>query len=67
MIAGRTSKLHMSFGRIRCDQLSDKLDGVLSGLRQRGVLTEPMIRKGLAAAAHGPTDLARNWYSGRAR
>ena len=29
------------------DQLSDKLDGVLSGLRQRGVLTEPMIRDGL--------------------
>jgi signal recognition particle subunit SRP54 len=29
------------------DQLSDKLDGVLSGLRQRGVLTEPMIREGL--------------------
>ncbi|HET6765719.1 MAG TPA: signal recognition particle protein [Longimicrobiaceae bacterium] len=29
------------------DQLSDKLDGILSGLRQRGVLTEPMIREGL--------------------
>jgi signal recognition particle subunit SRP54 len=29
------------------DQLSDKLDGVLSGFRQRGVLTEPMIREGL--------------------
>ncbi|HEV7589028.1 MAG TPA: signal recognition particle receptor subunit alpha, partial [Longimicrobium sp.] len=29
------------------DQLSDKLEGVLSGLRQRGVLTEPMIREGL--------------------
>jgi signal recognition particle subunit SRP54 len=29
------------------DQLSDKLDTVLSGLRQRGVLTEPMIREGL--------------------
>jgi signal recognition particle subunit SRP54 len=29
------------------DQLSEKLDGVLSGLRQRGVLTEPMIREGL--------------------
>jgi signal recognition particle subunit SRP54 len=29
------------------DQISDKLDGVLSGLRQRGVLTEPMIREGL--------------------
>ncbi|MEX0911881.1 MAG: signal recognition particle protein, partial [Gemmatimonadota bacterium] len=29
------------------DQLSDKLDGVLSGFRQRGVLTEPMIRDGL--------------------
>lgn len=29
------------------DQLSDKLDSVLSGLRQRGVLTEPMIREGL--------------------
>lgn len=29
------------------DQLSEKLDGILSGLRQRGVLTEPMIREGL--------------------
>jgi signal recognition particle subunit SRP54 len=29
------------------DQLSEKLDGVLAGLRQRGVLTEPMIREGL--------------------
>ena len=29
------------------DQISDKLDSVLSGLRQRGVLTEPMIREGL--------------------
>jgi signal recognition particle subunit SRP54 len=29
------------------DQLSSKLDGVLSGFRQRGVLTEPMIREGL--------------------
>jgi signal recognition particle subunit SRP54 len=29
------------------DQLSDKLDGVLSAFRQRGVLTEPMIREGL--------------------
>ncbi len=29
------------------DQLSDKLDGVLGGFRQRGVLTEPMIREGL--------------------
>jgi signal recognition particle subunit SRP54 len=29
------------------DQLSDKLEGVLSGLRQRGVLSEPMIREGL--------------------
>src|SRR3954464_872229 len=29
------------------DQLSEKLEGVLSGLRQRGVLTEPMIREGL--------------------
>jgi signal recognition particle subunit SRP54 len=29
------------------DQLSDKLDSVLAGLRQRGVLTEPMIREGL--------------------
>ncbi|CAN5904540.1 signal recognition particle protein [soil metagenome] len=29
------------------DQLTDKLDGVLSGLRQRGVLTEPMVREGL--------------------
>jgi signal recognition particle subunit SRP54 len=29
------------------DQLSEKLDEVLSGLRQRGVLTEPMIREGL--------------------
>ncbi|MGI9183080.1 MAG: signal recognition particle protein [Longimicrobiaceae bacterium] len=28
------------------DQLTDKLDGVLSGLRQRGVLTEPMVREG---------------------
>lgn len=29
------------------DQLSEKLDGVLGGFRQRGVLTEPMIRDGL--------------------
>jgi signal recognition particle subunit SRP54 len=29
------------------DQLSEKLDGILSGLRQRGVLTEPMVREGL--------------------
>jgi signal recognition particle subunit SRP54 len=29
------------------DQLSEKLEGVFSGLRQRGVLTEPMIREGL--------------------
>ncbi len=29
------------------DQLSEKLDGVLGGFRQRGVLTEPMIREGL--------------------
>jgi signal recognition particle subunit SRP54 len=29
------------------DSLSEKLEGVLSGLRQRGVLTEPMIREGL--------------------
>ncbi|HVG43211.1 MAG TPA: signal recognition particle protein [Longimicrobium sp.] len=29
------------------DQLSEKLEGVLSGLRQRGVLTEPMLREGL--------------------
>ena len=29
------------------DQLSDKLDSVLSGFRERGVLTEPMIRDGL--------------------
>ena len=29
------------------DQLSEKLEGVLGGLRQRGVLTEPMIREGL--------------------
>src|SRR5690606_23358852 len=29
------------------DQLSDKLDSVLSGFRQRGLLTEPMIRDGL--------------------
>lgn len=29
------------------EELSEKLDGVLSGLRQRGVLTEPMIREGL--------------------
>jgi signal recognition particle subunit SRP54 len=29
------------------DQLSEKLDGVLSGFRQRGVLTEQMIREGL--------------------
>ena len=29
------------------DSLSDKLEDVLSGLRQRGVLTEPMIREGL--------------------
>jgi len=29
------------------DQLSEKLEGVLGGLRQRGVLTEAMIREGL--------------------
>lgn len=29
------------------DQLSEKLDGVLGTFRQRGVLTEPMIREGL--------------------
>lgn len=29
------------------DQLSEKLDTVLGGFRQRGVLTEPMIREGL--------------------
>ena len=29
------------------DDLSQKLDGVLAKLRQRGVLTEPMIREGL--------------------
>ena len=29
------------------DELSDKLDSVLGKLRQRGVLTEPMIRDGL--------------------
>ncbi len=29
------------------DQLSEKLDSVLGGLRQRGVLTEAMIREGL--------------------
>ncbi len=29
------------------DDLSNKLDGVLSKFRQRGVLTEPMIREGL--------------------
>lgn len=29
------------------DSLSEKLEDVLSGLRQRGVLTEPMIREGL--------------------
>ncbi|MEX2295514.1 MAG: signal recognition particle protein [Gemmatimonadota bacterium] len=29
------------------DELSDKLDSVLGRLRQRGVLTEPMIRDGL--------------------
>jgi signal recognition particle subunit SRP54 len=29
------------------DQLSEKLDSVLGGLRQRGVLTESMIREGL--------------------
>ena len=29
------------------DQLSDKLDNVLSGFRQRGKLTEPMIKDGL--------------------
>jgi signal recognition particle subunit SRP54 len=29
------------------DELSDKLDSVLGRLRQRGVLTEPMIREGL--------------------
>ena len=29
------------------DDLSNKLDGVLGKLRQRGVLTEPMVREGL--------------------
>ncbi len=29
------------------EELSDKLDGVLSRFKQRGVLTEPMIREGL--------------------
>ncbi len=29
------------------DELSEKLDKALGGLRQRGVLTEPMIREGL--------------------
>ena len=29
------------------DQLTEKLDGVLSGFRSRGVLTEPAIREGL--------------------
>jgi signal recognition particle subunit SRP54 len=29
------------------EELSEKLDGVLGTLRQRGVLTEPMIREGL--------------------
>src|SRR5690606_8205393 len=29
------------------EELSEKLDGVLGALRQRGVLTEPMIRDGL--------------------
>jgi signal recognition particle subunit SRP54 len=29
------------------EELSTKLDGVLSGFRQRGVLTEPMIKEGL--------------------
>ncbi|CAN5692715.1 MAG: signal recognition particle protein [Gemmatimonadetes bacterium] len=29
------------------DQLSEKLDSVLGGFRQRGVLTEPMIKDGL--------------------
>ncbi len=29
------------------DQLTEKLDTVLGGFRQRGVLTEPMIREGL--------------------
>jgi signal recognition particle subunit SRP54 len=29
------------------DQLSEKLDGVLGSFRQRGVLTEPMIKDGL--------------------
>jgi signal recognition particle subunit SRP54 len=29
------------------EELSSKLDGVLSKFRQRGVLTEPMIKEGL--------------------
>ncbi len=29
------------------DELASKLDGALKGLRQRGVLTEPMIKEGL--------------------
>jgi len=29
------------------DELSNKLDGALKKLRQRGVLTEPMIKEGL--------------------
>jgi hypothetical protein len=29
------------------DELSEKLDSVLGRFRQRGVLTEPMVRDGL--------------------
>ena len=29
------------------EELSEKLDSVLGALRQRGVLTDPMIREGL--------------------
>ena len=29
------------------DELAEKLDGVLGRFRQRGVLTEPMIKDGL--------------------
>ena len=38
---------HFRSGASVFDELSEKLDGVLSRLRQRGLLTESMIREGL--------------------
>ena len=49
------------------DQLSDKLDGILSGLRQRGVLTEPMIREGLLEDGAYYFRIARGYLAGDTR